>query len=87
MKVFLLGATLLACWGFGLTGCGGDDDDDGAGACANAEKVCANDTDAMIECSDLDGVPASIADCVSKAASCDAVLNCLIAGSAGSGGG
>jgi len=85
MKGFVLGATLLASLSLGTAACGDDDDGDG-GACANAQMVCESDSTTDIECADFDGAPASIKDCVGKASTCTAVLNCLTGGGAGGGG-
>ena len=87
MKGLLLRSMLLACLSLAGFACGGDDDDDGAGsACAHAQQVCKDNTMMVeIDCADLEGVPASISDCVSKAATCDAVGACFLNGSAGGG--
>jgi hypothetical protein len=88
MMRLLLGAALLACASMGLGACG-DDDDEGGGGCANAQMVCegqGDDGESPIDCSQFDSAPASIKDCAAKATTCDAVINCLFAAAAGSGG-
>ncbi len=80
MKGLLLASMLLLGLS-GVWGCGGDDDDDGGGAgCAHVQMICKDDPDAMIDCSDWDAAPASIKDCASKAATCDAVGACFVGG-------
>jgi alpha-tubulin suppressor-like RCC1 family protein len=71
LAMLLVGSAL----GCGDEGGGGEDAE--AEACHRAQDLCADDSTVEIECADLDSAGASVRGCVSRAASCDAIVRCV----------